>query len=86
MSDKIKFDYKTKGTCSKNISVTIENDIITDVQFAGGCNGNLKGISTLAIGKNAKEVAQILKGIDCNGKGTSCPDQLSKAIEEAMSQ
>jgi uncharacterized protein (TIGR03905 family) len=78
--------YKTKGTCSRNIKVTIEDGIITDVVFDGGCNGNLKGISSLAIGRDAKEVLNTLRGIDCNGKGTSCPDQLSKAIEEALKQ
>lgn len=77
-------DYKTKGTCSRNIKLVIEDDIIKDVYFNGGCEGNLKGISSLVIGRNAKEVAKSLKGIDCRGKGTSCPDQLSKAITEAL--
>ncbi|WMJ23395.1 TIGR03905 family TSCPD domain-containing protein [Paludicola sp. MB14-C6] len=78
--------YKTKGTCSRNIKVTIEDGIITDVAFDGGCNGNLKGISKLTIGRKATDVIATLKGIDCNGRGTSCPDQLSKAIEEALSK
>ncbi len=79
-------NYKTKGTCSRRINLTIENDIITDLKFDGGCAGNLQGISSLAVGKNAKEVAATLRGIDCNGKGTSCPDQLSKAIEQALAE
>ncbi len=77
-------DYKTKGTCARSIKVIIENDLIKDVAFQGGCNGNLQGISRLVIGQNAREVAKTLKGLDCNGKGTSCPDQLSKAITEAL--
>lgn len=76
--------YKTKGTCSRQIDLTIENGIITDVKFYGGCNGNLQGISRLVIGRDAKEVAESVKGVNCNGKGTSCPDQLAKAIEAAL--
>ncbi len=78
--------YKTKGTCSRQIDLTIENGIITDVKFYGGCNGNLQGISRLVIGRDAKEVAESIKGVNCNGKGTSCPDQLAKAIEAALAE
>lgn len=78
--------YKTKGTCSRQIDLTIENGIITDVKFYGGCNGNLQGISRLVIGRDAKEVAESVKGVNCNGKGTSCPDQLAKAIEAALAE
>ena len=78
--------YKTKGTCSRQIDLTIENGIITDVKFYGGCNGNLQGISRLVIGRDAKEVAESIKGVNCNGKGTSCPDQLAKAIEVALAE
>lgn len=77
--------YQTRGTCARRIHVTIdENGILTDVSFEGGCNGNLKGIATLVIGRPAKEVAELLEGIDCNRKGTSCPDQLSKAIRKML--
>lgn len=80
-------DYKTSGTCSRNIHLEIdENGIITDVSFLGGCNGNLQGVSTLVKGRKATEIAQMLKGTDCNGKGTSCPDQLSKAIAQALGE
>lgn len=79
-------DYKTKGTCARSIKVVIEDEIIKDVIFQGGCSGNLQGISRLVIGQNAREVAKTLKGINCNGKGTSCPDQLSKAIIEALNK
>ena len=78
--------YRTKGTCSRQIDLTIEEGIITDVKFYGGCNGNLQGISRLVIGQRAEDVAKTLKGVDCGGKGTSCPDQLSKAIEAALAQ
>ena len=78
--------YRTKGTCSRQIDLTIEAGIITDVKFYGGCNGNLQGISRLVIGQRAEDVAKTLKGVDCGGKGTSCPDQLAKAIEAALAQ
>ncbi|MCI5924978.1 MAG: TIGR03905 family TSCPD domain-containing protein [Oscillospiraceae bacterium] len=78
--------YRTKGTCSRQIDLTIEEGIITDVKFYGGCNGNLQGISRLVIGQRAEDVAKTLKGVDCGGKGTSCPDQLAKAIEAALAQ
>lgn len=64
----------------------IEEGIITDVKFYGGCNGNLQGISRLVYGQRAEDVAKTLKGVDCGGKGTSCPDQLAKAIEAALAQ
>ena len=74
--------YQTRGTCSRQIDLTIEDGIIKNVAFHGGCNGNLQGISRLVIGQKAEDVARTLKG----GKGTSCPDQLSKAIEAALSK
>ena len=77
-------DYRTHGTCSRNIHLTIENGIIQDVAFQGGCHGNLQGICKLVIGQNAKEVAEKLRGVNCNGKGTSCPAQLARALEEAL--
>ena len=79
-------EYRTHGTCSRSIRLSIEDGIITDVSFAGGCNGNLQGICRLVIGKKADEVAETLRGINCNGRGTSCPDQLAHAIEEATAR
>lgn len=80
-------DFKTTGTCSRSIALTLdENNIIKEVIFAGGCNGNLKGISTLAIGQKAEDMIEKLKGINCNGKGTSCPDQLAIALKQAISE
>lgn len=74
--------YKTIGVCSKNIVIEIEDDIIKSVDFQGGCDGNLQGISTLVAGMKIKDVIEKLRGINCNGRGTSCPDQLAKALEE----
>lgn len=80
----MKYTYKTQGTCSQLIEFDITDGIISDVKFAGGCNGNLQGVGRLVEGKNAKEIADILGGIRCGYKSTSCPDQLSKAITQAL--
>ena len=80
------FKYRTKGTCSGQIDLELENGIIKDVVFYGGCNGNLKGISALAKGKPATEVIESLKGIKCGFKKTSCPDQLAMALEAALNE
>ncbi len=79
-------DYKTKGTCSKNIHLVIEDGIIQSVVFTGGCHGNLQGISKLVVGRKAEEVRELLRGVDCGGRGTSCPDQLALAIEQALKE
>ena len=81
----MKFTYNTKGTCSQVIEFEIGDDgIITDVSFKGGCNGNLKAISKLVNGKNAKEIADTLRGNTCGSRSTSCADQLARAIDEAL--
>ena len=79
----MEFVYETSGICSSKILIDIDEDTetINSVQFVGGCNGNLKGISALAKGKSADEVINTLKGIECGFKGTSCPDQLALALE-----
>lgn len=75
--------YQTQGTCSKLIDVTAdENDVIQQVFFLGGCNGNLQGISQLVRGQRIDDVIGKLRGIRCGAKSTSCPDQLSEALEE----
>lgn len=74
------YSYKTKGTCSTEITFSIENDIIKKVNFLRGCEGNLQGISRLVEGMNVDDAINKLQGIDCRGKGTSCPDQLAKAL------
>ena len=73
--------YHTKGTCSRQIVLDISDNIIKDVKFIGGCSGNLQGISKLVIGEQIDNVISKLKGINCRN-GTSCPDQLAKALEE----
>lgn len=73
--------FKTKGTCSREIHIEVENDIITDVTFIGGCNGNTQGIASLVKGMNIHDVIAKMEGIDCGGRGTSCPDQLAKALK-----
>ena len=74
--------YKTKGTCSVQIDFDVIDNKIYNLKYIGGCNGNLKGIAALVEGQDIEEVKNKLKGINCNGRGTSCPDQLAKAIEE----
>ena len=76
--------YKTKGTCSTQIDIEVEGDIIKSVSFTGGCNGNLQGVSRLVEGMKAEDAIAKLRGIKCGFKPTSCPDQLSYAIEQAM--
>ena len=79
--------YETHGTCSKLIDVTAdENDVIQQVFFLGGCNGNLQGVARLVEGMKGEDAIGKLRGIRCGSKSTSCPDQLSYAIEEAMKQ
>lgn len=76
--------YKTKGVCSKEINISIQDGVITAVSFKSGCNGNLSAISKLVEGMTVESVIKSLEGIDCKGKGTSCPDQLSKALQEYL--
>lgn len=82
----MRYTYKTKGTCSREISFDLNDGVISGVKFEGGCNGNLKAIASLVEGKNAKEIAEILKGNTCGMKSTSCADQLSRAIDEALAK
>lgn len=79
--------YNTKGTCSRMIDLTVSDDnIVENVSFVGGCNGNLKGISKLVKGMRADDVIARLKGTLCGDKGTSCPDQLCCALEQIKKQ
>ncbi len=75
--------YKTNGTCSSSIDLEIENGVITQCKFTGGCMGNLEGLSRMVVGCEAKEVADKLRGTRCRGV-TSCPDQLSRAIDKCL--
>lgn len=76
--------YKTRGTCSRQIDFELDNGIVKNVSFFGGCNGNLKGIGALVEGRPAEEVIALLKGMKCGFKNTSCPDQLAQALEKAL--
>ncbi len=77
-------NYTTTGVCSRKITFDLNDGIVSNVSFYGGCNGNLKGIAALAEGKKAEEIIETLKGIKCGFKQTSCPDQFAKALEEAL--
>ncbi len=77
------FDYRTKGTCSQLISLDIDGDVVRNVKFLGGCNGNLKAIPVLVEGLTVDEIESRLQGITCGHRPTSCPDQLAKAVREA---
>ena len=80
----MQYEYKTKGTCSQRILFEIEDNKVKNVQYIGGCNGNLKGIGSLVEGMDVNEVITRLEGTCCGMKPTSCPDQLAKALKEAM--
>jgi uncharacterized protein (TIGR03905 family) len=82
----MKYNYKTNGTCSRSIEFEINDGVISNVRFEGGCNGNLKGIAALAEGKKPEEIIEALAGIRCGFKSTSCPDQFSKALQEAIGE
>jgi hypothetical protein len=75
--------YKTRGTCSSKIELELDGDIIKKVRFVNGCDGNTQGIAKLVEGMTVADIKNKLTGISCDGKPTSCPDQLAKAVEEA---
>ncbi len=77
----MQYTFKTKGTCAQMISFDVENNKLSNVQFYGGCNGNLKGIGSLVEGMNIDDVISRLEGIKCGMKQTSCPDQLAAALK-----
>ena len=77
-------EYKTKGTCSRAVIVDVEDGVITDCAFVGGCSGNTQGVASLVIGMKAEDAVKKIKGIKCGMKSTSCPDQLALALEEAV--
>ena len=80
----MQYEYKTKGTCSRSILFDVENGKVKNVQFIGGCNGNLKGIAALVEGMDVQDVISRVEGIQCGMKSTSCPDQLAQALKEAV--
>ena len=76
--------YQTKGTCSRQINIKVEDGIVESVEFIGGCNGNLKGISQLVRGMKVEDVIAKLENTKCGMKNTSCPDQLAQALKQAL--
>ena len=80
------FTYQTKGVCSRAIEIEIEDGIIERVQYIGGCHGNTQGVAALVRGMRVEDAIERLSGIDCRGRGTTCPDQLSIALREYLAQ
>lgn len=81
---KKRIEYKTSGTCSRMVIVEVEDGVVTDCSFVGGCAGNTVGVATLVKGMRAEDAIAKIKGIRCGFKPTSCPDQLAKALEDAL--
>lgn len=80
------YEFRPQGVCSKAMAVEVDGDVIKEFQVHGGCNGNLKGISALIKGRRAEDVIECLEGIDCHGRGTSCPDQLAKGLRSILEE
>lgn len=78
------YNYKPHGVCARGLSFDIEDGKVTNISFSGGCSGNTQGVSALAEGMDADELIERLAGIRCGFKSTSCPDQLAKAVAEAL--
>lgn len=78
------YTYQTKGVCSQRIQFDIQDGKVCNIKFIGGCHGNTQGVAKLAEGMDAQEVIAKLEGINCNGRGTSCPDQLARALKSAL--
>ena len=76
------YSYKTRGTCSREIRFDVKDGMITEAQIVGGCMGNTQGVSKLVIGRSVDEIIGLLEGIDCGGRGTSCPDQFAQALKK----
>lgn len=79
----MRYSYQTSGTCSQEIYFDLEGDVVTNVEFIGGCSGNLKAISILVDGMTVDEIEDKLRGVTCGYKSTSCSDQFAKAVEQA---
>ena len=82
----MKYTYRTKGTCSRSITFDIEDGVVRNVQFEGGCNGNLKGISRLLKGMKAEDAIARMEGTTCGPRPTSCPDQIAKNLKKALAE
>lgn len=80
------YEFSTRGVCAQKIVFDLEDGVVKNIKFLGGCSGNTQGISKLAEGRKAEEIIEILKGTKCGFKSTSCPDQLAQALEKALEQ
>ncbi len=80
------YEYKTRGVCSRSIVIDVDNETVKSVRFVGGCNGNTQGVASLVAGMKLDDVIERLSGINCGGRGTSCPDQLSQALIQIKQQ
>ena len=78
------YSFNNVGTCSRGVSLDIENNIVKNVRFEGGCNGNTQGVAALVEGMEVHDAIARMKNIDCGGRGTSCPDQLARNLEKAL--
>ena len=78
----MEYKFKTVGTCAREVSFEVVDGKVYNIQFLGGCHGNTQGVSALAEGREGEEIIRLLDGINCRGRGTSCPDQLSKALKK----
>lgn len=78
----MEYKFKTNGTCAREVSFEVKDGKVFNIQFLGGCHGNTQGVSALAEGRDVEEIIRLLDGINCRGRGTSCPDQLSKALKK----
>ncbi len=78
------YTYTPHGVCARQIEIELEDTTIKNIKFVGGCAGNTQGVASLLVGMDAEDAIKRLRGIDCGGRGTSCPDQLSYALEEAL--
>lgn len=82
----MRYTYKTRGTCSVEIRFDLEGDVVRNIEFERGCNGNAKGVSSLAEGMDAHDLIKRLEGIKCDERRSSCPDQLAKAVKLALEE
>ena len=80
------YNYRPNGVCARGISFDIEDGIVKNIKFSGGCSGNTQGVASLADGMDANELIERLAGIRCGFKNTSCPDQLAKAVAKALEE
>jgi uncharacterized protein (TIGR03905 family) len=78
----MRYTFSPKGVCAKSIAFEIDGDLVRDISFVDGCDGNLQGLAKLAEGRTINELVSLLKGIKCGHKATSCPDQLAKALKK----